>query len=114
MEREDFVDYLKAVGLDLEELAELDAADRGGALHAPEDRARLWRVVNCASSEACLTDADARWLAASVDWMSTSVADSVTEFIRQRDADARDLAYQTRVDPLPKCVARPSRGRTAR
>ena len=107
MDREDFVCYLTAVGVDLEQLAELDRTDPTGPLHAPADRTRFWRVVTSAAREDSLSDADARWLAGAVDGWDTAVVDAVADFTRRRDADARDQAYQTRPDPLPDHLARP-------
>jgi len=106
MNTDDFTQYLTDVPLDVDMLALLDAvsADR---LHGRTDRTRLWRVIASAARETPLAYGDARWLARAADWTDTPLVDDVNAFVRQRDADARDRAWQTRVDPLPDHLARP-------
>lgn len=107
MDSEDLVAYLTEDGLSLDELTLLDGASPDGELHAPDQRARLWHVIRCAARDGRLTDSDARWIARVTAWADSPIAESVREFARRRDADARDREYQTRPDPLPAHLAGP-------
>ena len=109
MGRDDFVELLTAEGIGIDDLAALDRATPDAGLHDPNERDRLWRVVQAAAREAPLRYADARWIERVTDWPNSPIARAVQERARQRDDATRDLEWQTRADALPDHLARPRR-----